>query len=65
MDKKAHPVLPLLLRHARPAPTRPVYSYDQKLDVNVVADADGNLQPVVEGPDAGALTKTVAVQGEE
>jgi hypothetical protein len=65
MDSEAYPVLPLLLRHARPAPTRPAYSYDQEMEVNVLTDADGNVRPVVEGPDAGAVAKTVAVQGEE
>jgi len=65
MDSEAYPVLPLLPRHARPAPTRTAYSYDQEMEVNVVTDADGNVRPVVEGPDAGAVAKTVAVQGEE
>jgi hypothetical protein len=67
MDNLRHSVHPLLWRYAQVAPAVPVaYRYDPELGVNVITDADGNVCPAVEGPDAGILTKTQSiVEGEE
>jgi putative ATP-grasp target RiPP len=66
MDNLGHSASPLLLRYAQAPPAVPAtYRYDPELGVNVICDADGNVCPAVEGPDAGVLTKTQAIEGEE
>jgi hypothetical protein len=66
MESSGYPSLPLLLRHAQPAPVSTAnYSYDHALEVNITIDEDGNIRPVVEGMDVAVLTKTVADVGEE
>jgi hypothetical protein len=67
MDDLGHPAYPLLLRYAQPElAVRAAYRYDPKLGINIITDADGNVYPAVEGPDAGILTKSqTIVQGED
>jgi hypothetical protein len=66
MDISRCEPVPLLLRFARPAAMGTLeYTYDPGLEVNVVADANGNASPIVEGPYAASLTKTVTVEGDE
>jgi hypothetical protein len=66
MDNLEHPTQPILLRHAQPSVALPVaHRYDPGLGINVITDANGNVCPAVEGPDAAILTKTQAIEGEE
>ena len=66
MDNLGYPAHPLLLRYAQAPPAVPAtYRYDPELGINVIIDANGNVCPAVEGPDAGVLTKTQTLHGEE
>ena len=50
----------------QPSVALPVaHRYDPGLGINVITDANGNVCPAVEGPDAAILTKTQAIEGEE
>jgi hypothetical protein len=55
------------LRYAQAALAVPAeYRYDPGLGINVITDANGNVLPAVEGPDAGILTKTqTIIEGED
>lgn len=66
VDNLEHPTQPILLRYAQASVAAPVaYDYDPELGVNVLTEADGNVCPAVEGPDAAILTKTQSIEGEE